>query len=169
MRQFQGLVGRCEPAREDGTHAPHPDTRTSMSLTSSAGQLAHLRRLTAQPDTLSIARSELLAVDHAIRVTVYASAGTLGLTSCLSVILPIRIVSMLSVDPPTCMSRPPDVLVSAHGNEPSAANGLDHYQHSGPENRPDSPPPYRTRPSSLEHPRDITVSDGDSSDAGSVV
>lgn len=169
MRQFQGLVGRCESAREDGTHAPYPDTSTSIFLTSSIGQLAHLRRLTAQPDTLSIARSELLAVDHAIRVTVYAFAGTLGSTSCLSVTLPIRVVSMLSVDPPTSVSRPPDVLLSAHSNEPSAANGLDLYQHSGPENRRDSPPPYRTRPPSLEHPRDITVSDGDSSDAGSVV
>ena len=115
---------------------------------------------TPQPDALSIARSELLAVDHAIRVTVYASAGTLGLTSRLSVTLPIRIVSMLSVDPPTSVSRPPDILVSAHPNEPSVANGFDLRQFSGPENRPDSPPPYRTRPPSLEHPLGIPVSDG---------
>jgi hypothetical protein len=114
-----------------------------------------------QPDALSIARSELLAVDHAIRVTVYASAGTLGLTSSLSVTLPIRIVSMLSVDPPTSVSRPLDILVSTHANGPSAANGLDLRQYSGPENRPDSPPPYRTRPPSLEHPQDISVSNSD--------
>ncbi|KAI0304560.1 hypothetical protein BC826DRAFT_800 [Russula brevipes] len=49
-------------------------------------------------DALSITRTGLLAVDHAIRVTVYASAGPIGLTSHLSVMLPIHILSMLSVD-----------------------------------------------------------------------
>ncbi|KAI0257218.1 hypothetical protein BJV78DRAFT_19938 [Lactifluus subvellereus] len=123
---------------------------------------AFTHRILIPPDALSIARSKLLAVDHAIRVTVYASAGTLGLTSRLSVTLPIRVVSMLSVDPPAPASRPPDILVSAHPNEPSVANdGLDLRESSGPENRPDSPPPYRTRPPSLEHPLGITVSDGD--------
>jgi len=111
---------------------------------------------------LSVARTELLAVDHAIRVTVYASAGTLDLTSHLSVTLPIRVLSMLSVDPPTSVSRPPNVLTVTQTNRPDVVNGLClHLPPSGTENHADLPPSYRTRPSSLEHPQDITVSDSD--------
>jgi hypothetical protein len=115
-----------------------------------------------QPDTLSVARTELLAVDHAIRVTVYASAGTLGLTSHLSVTLPIRVLSMISVDPPTSVSCPPNMLTVTNTNRPDVVNGLClHLPPSDAENHADLPPSYRTRPSSLEHPRDIPVSDGD--------
>lgn len=115
-----------------------------------------------QPDALSIARTELVAVDHAIRITVYASAGPLGLTSHLSVTLPIRVLSMLSVDPPTAVSLPPNLLTVTHtsGPElPEVVNGLClHLRYSGSENRAE-PPSYRTRPPSLEHPQDIAVSD----------
>jgi hypothetical protein len=115
-----------------------------------------------QPDTLSVARTELLAVDHAIRVTVYASASTLGLTSHLSVTLPIRVLSMISVDPPTSVSRPPNTLTVTNTNRPDVVNGLClPLPPSDAENRTDLPPSYRTRPSSLEHPQDIPVSDGD--------
>lgn len=108
------------------------------------------------PDTLSVARTELLAVDHAIRVTVYASAGTLGLTSHLSVILPIRVLSMISVDPPTSVSRPPNMLTVTNTNRPDVVNGhCLHLPPSDAENHVDLPPSYRTRPSSLEHPQDI--------------
>ncbi len=111
---------------------------------------------------MSVARTELLAVDHAIRVTVYASAGTLGLTSHLSVTLPIRVLSMLSVDPPTFMSGPPNMVTATQTNRPDVVNGLClHLSPGGSENPVDFPPSYRTRPSSLEHPRDITVSDGE--------
>ena len=112
-----------------------------------------------QPDALSIARTELVAVDHAIRITVYASAGPLGLTSHLSVTLPIRVLSMLSVDPPTAVSLPPNMLTVTHTSGPEVGNGLClHLPYSGSENRVE-PPSYRTRPPSLEHPQDITVSD----------
>ena len=115
-----------------------------------------------QPDTLSVARTELLAVDHAIRVTVYASAGTLGLTSHLSVTLPIRVLSMISADPPTSISRPPNMLTTTSANRPVVVNGLClHLPPSDAENRVDLPPSYRTRPSSLEHPQNIPVSDAD--------
>lgn len=113
-----------------------------------------------QPDALSIARTEFLAVDHAIRVTIYASAGTIGLTSHLSVTLPIRVLSMLSVDPPTSVSRPPNMPMIAHAKGPDVINGLAlHLQDSSFEHLTDSPPPYRTRPPSVEHPQDISVSD----------
>lgn len=115
-----------------------------------------------QPDTLSVARTELLAVDHAIRVTVYASAGTLGLTSHLSVTLPIRVLSMISVDPPTSVSRPPNMRTVTNTNRPDVVNGpCLHRPPSDAEKHADLPPSYRTRPSSIEHPQDIPVSDGD--------
>jgi hypothetical protein len=133
---------------------PYPDTLSARGL-------AHLERSPSQPDALSIARSEFLAVDHAIRVTAYASAGALGLSSRLSVTLPIRIVSMLSVDPPISVSRPPDIPVPTYTNGPSAANVLGHHQYNGSVYGPDSPPPYRTRLPSLEHSQGTTVSEGD--------
>ena len=126
------------------------------------GQVGSFDSLFLQPDTLSVARTELLAVDHSIRVTVYASAGTVGLTSHLSVTLPIRVLSMISVDPPTSVSRPPNMLTVTNTNRPDAVNG--HCLHLPPRdagNHVDLPPSYRTRPSSLEHPQDIPVSDGD--------
>jgi hypothetical protein len=111
-----------------------------------------------QPDALSITRTEFLAVDYAIRVTIYASAGTIGLTSHLSVTLPIRVLSMLSVDPPTSLSRPPNMPMITHAKGPDVINAL-HLQDSGSEHLTDSPPPYRTRPPSVENPQNITVSD----------
>jgi hypothetical protein len=113
-----------------------------------------------QSDALSIKRTGLLAVDHAIRVTVYASAGPIGLTSHLSVMLPIHILSMLSVDPPTSVSCPPNMRPITHTNRPDLVNGLCLHLPYGSERRADSPPPYRTRPPSLEHPQGITVSGG---------
>ena len=107
-----------------------------------------------------MARTELIAVDHAIRITVYASAGTLGLTSHLSVTLPIRVLSMLSVDPPTAVSLPSNMITATHTSRPEVVNGLClHLSNSGSGNRADFPPSYRTRPPSLEHPQDGTVSD----------
>ena len=41
-------------------------------------------------------------------------------------------------------------------------NGLGpHLRNGGSGHQPDSPPPYRTRPPSLEHPQDIAVDGGD--------
>ncbi|KAH9997738.1 hypothetical protein BJV74DRAFT_768257 [Russula compacta] len=112
------------------------------------------------PDALSITCTKLLAVDHAIRITVYASSSTLGLTSHLSVTLPICVMSMLSVDPPTSVGRPPNMVTATHTNRPDMLNGLClDLRHSAFKHRVDSPPPYRTRSPSLEHPHDITVSD----------
>ncbi|KAF8260742.1 hypothetical protein EI94DRAFT_1609891 [Lactarius quietus] len=112
------------------------------------------------PDTLSVARSRLLAVDHAIRVTVYASSGMLGLTTHLSVTLPIRIVSMLSVDPPTSVASPGDMIGVTHDRDgrPNGSSGEPRLHHSEVEHRTDAPPSYRTRPPSLEQPQNITVS-----------
>ena len=113
-----------------------------------------------QPDALSIARTELLTVDYAIHVTIYASAGTMGLTSHLSVTLPICVLSMLSVDPPTSVSRPPNMPMIMHAKGLDVINGLAlHLQDSSSGRLADSPPPYRTRPPSVEHPQDIAVSD----------
>jgi hypothetical protein len=127
------------------------------------GQVGSFELQCLQPDTLTVARTELLAVDHAIRVTVYASAGTLGLTSHLSATLPIRVLSMISVDPPTFVSRPPNMLTVTNTNRQGVVNGLClHPPLSDAKNQADLPPSYRTRPSSLEHPRDNPVSDGDS-------
>ena len=122
-------------------------------------QVGLVRGVYPQSDALSIARTELLAVDHEIRITVYASAGTLGLTSHLSVTLPIRVLSMLSVDPQTSLGRPLNVPTVTHANRSDIVNGLAlHFGEGGSEHLADSPPPYRTRPSSLEHPQDNTVS-----------
>ena len=77
----------------------------------------------------------------------------------MSVTLPIRILSMLSVDPQTSLGRPLNVPMVTHANGPDIANGLAlHFGDGGSEHLADSPPPYRTRPSSLEHPQDNTVS-----------
>lgn len=116
---------------------------------------AFTHRILVPPDALSVARSKLLAVDHAIRVTVYASAGVLGLTTQLSVTLPIRVVSMLSVDPPTSVASPSD-MIGATCNRDGGLNGSsgEPRQHrSKLENRTDPPPTYRTRPPSLEQPQ----------------
>ncbi|KAH9044562.1 hypothetical protein EDB85DRAFT_1854148 [Lactarius pseudohatsudake] len=121
---------------------------------------AFTHRILVPPDALSVARSKLLAVDHAIRVTVYASAGVLGLTTHLSVTLPIRIVSMLSVDPPTSVASPGD-MIGATYNRDGGLNGSSEEppQHrSELENRTDPPPTYRTRPPSLEQPQNTIVS-----------
>ncbi|KAI9512501.1 hypothetical protein F5148DRAFT_973425 [Russula earlei] len=107
------------------------------------------------PDALSIARTELLAVDYAIRITIYVSASTLGLNSQLSITLPIRVLSMLSVDPPTFVSHPPNTHTITRTNGPDGPNGLClQLPYSAPDHRVDSPPTYRTRPLSLAHPQD---------------
>ncbi|KAG5651422.1 hypothetical protein H0H81_008706 [Sphagnurus paluster] len=49
------------------------------------------------PDSLTVTRSRLLAVDYAIRITL--SAGALRATG-VQVLLPIRIVNFISLDPP---------------------------------------------------------------------
>lgn len=114
----------------------------------------------SQPDALSVARSKFLAIDHAIRVTIHVSAGILGLTSHLSVTLPIRIVSLLSVDPPTSVASPGDMIRATHdqGGRPYGPSGEPRLHQSELEARTDSPPTYRTRPPSLEQPQNTTVS-----------
>ncbi|KAI0310843.1 hypothetical protein OF83DRAFT_1069868 [Amylostereum chailletii] len=96
------------------------------------------------PDALSISRSELLAVDYSLRVTVSAS-NTPGLTTDLSVVLPIRIASMVSVDPPPSFTIPNEALVI---NQYTKAFDTPHY--GGKEMG--TLPPYRTQPSSPELP-----------------
>jgi hypothetical protein len=60
------------------------------------------------------------------------------------------------------MSGPPNMVTATQINRPDVVNGLClHLSPGGSENPVDLPPSYRTRPSSLEHPRDITVSDGE--------
>ena len=67
---------------------------------------------------------------------------------------------MLSVDPQTSLGRPLDVPTVTHAKGPDMANGLAlHFWDGDSEHLADSPPPYRTRPPSLEHPQDNTVSD----------
>ncbi|KAH9049404.1 hypothetical protein EDB84DRAFT_1261024 [Lactarius hengduanensis] len=121
---------------------------------------AFTHRILVPPDALSVARSKLLAVDHAIRVTVYASAGVLGLTTHLSVTLPIRIVSMLSVDPPTSVASPGDMIGATHNRDGglNGSSGEPRQHRSELENRTDPPPTYRTRPPSLEQPQNTIVS-----------
>lgn len=154
------MVGRHQSAGEDGLHPQYFNTGTSIFYHQRWVSWL-IRAACVQPDTLSIARTKLVAVDHAIRITVHASAGTLGLTSHLSVTLPIRVLSMLSVDPPTSVSLPPNMLTVTHTNRPDVDNGLClHLPYSGSENHADFPPSYRTRPPSLEHPQDIRVSGG---------
>jgi len=73
----------------------------------------------------------------------------------LSVTLPIRILSMLSVDPQTSFGRPLNVPTATH----DMVNGLAlHFGDGDSEHLADSPPPYRTRPPSLEHPQNNIVS-----------
>ena len=114
----------------------------------------------SQSDALSVARSKFLAVDHAIRVTVYASTGMLGLAMHLSVTLPIRVVSMLSVDPPTSVTSPDGITSATHDRNvrPNGSSGELRPHHSELGSRTDSPPPYRRRLPSLEQPRNSTVS-----------
>jgi hypothetical protein len=69
---------------------------------------------------------------------------------------------MLSVDPPTSVSRPPNVPMATLTDRPDVVNGLCLRLPVGDsENRTEMPPSYRTRPPSLEHPQDIPVSDCD--------
>jgi hypothetical protein len=84
----------------------------------------------------------------------------LGLTSHLSVTLPIRIVSLLSVDPPTSVASPSDMIRATHDRDgrPNGPSGEPRLHHSELESRTDSPPTYRTRPPSLEQPQNTTVS-----------
>ncbi|KAH9065819.1 hypothetical protein EDB87DRAFT_892567 [Lactarius vividus] len=121
---------------------------------------AFTHRILVPPDALSVARSKLLAVDHAIRVTIYASAGVLGLTTQLSVTLPIRIVSMLSVDPPTSVASPGDMIGAARNRDggPNGPSGEPRPHRRELGNRTDPPPTYRTRPPSLEPPQNTIVS-----------
>lgn len=141
------------------THSILIPVRPYSGINDGASQLIANGISRLQPDELSITRTEFLAVDHAIRVTTYASAGTIGLTSHLSVTLPIRILCMLSVDPPTSVS-PPNMPMITHAKGPDVINGLAlHLQDSRYEHLTDSPPPYRTRPPSVESPQNIIVSD----------
>ncbi|KAG6890010.1 hypothetical protein C0995_012970 [Termitomyces sp. Mi166 len=55
-----------------------------------------------QPDALSVIRSRLLQVDYSVRVTL--SAGGKLRMSELQVILPIRIINLISIDPPPSLS-----------------------------------------------------------------
>ncbi|KAH9004096.1 hypothetical protein EDB86DRAFT_2130583 [Lactarius hatsudake] len=121
---------------------------------------AFAHRILVPPDAISVARSKLLAVDHAIRVTVYASAGMLGLTTHLSVTLPIRIVSMLSVDPPTSVASPGDMIGATHNRDGglNGSSGEPRSHRSELENHTDPPPTYRTRPPSLQRPQNTIVS-----------
>jgi len=64
---------------------------------------------------------------------------------------------MLSVDPQTSLGRPLNVPTATYAN---GVNGLAlHFGDGDSEHLADSPPPYRTRPPSLEHPQNNTVSD----------
>ena len=66
---------------------------------------------------------------------------------------------MLSVDPQTSLGRPLNVPTATHANGPDMVNGLAlHFGDGDSERLADSPPPYRTRPPSLEHPQSNTVS-----------
>jgi len=151
-------TGVAPQERTGFTHSIMIPVRPYSSINDGASQLIS-NGMRLQPDALSIARTEFLAVDHAIRVTIYASAGTIGLTSHLSVTLPIRVLSMLSVDPPTPMS-PPNMPMITHAKGLDVINGLAlHLQDRSSEHLTDSPPPYRTRPPSVENPKNITVSD----------
>ncbi|KAI9444876.1 hypothetical protein H4582DRAFT_859335 [Lactarius indigo] len=116
---------------------------------------AFTHRILIPPDALSVARSKLLAVDHAIRITVHASAGVLGPTTHLSVTLPIRIVSMLSVDPPTSVASPGNMVGATHNSDSglNGSSGEPRPHRNELENRTDPPPTYRTRLPSLEQPQ----------------
>jgi hypothetical protein len=65
---------------------------------------------------------------------------------------------MLSVDPPTSVVSPGDMIGAAHNRDGGPNSGERHLHRSEVENRTDSPPTYRTRPPSLEQPQN-TVSD----------
>jgi hypothetical protein len=84
----------------------------------------------------------------------------LGLTSHLSVTLPIRIVSLLSVDPPTSVASPGDMTGVTYdwGGRLNGPSGEPRLHESEIEIRTDSPPTYRTRPPSLEQLQNTTVS-----------
>jgi hypothetical protein len=153
-------VARCQFRREDSVQSLYSYPGTLYSGFNFRPIGSSCATTFSQPDALSVPRSKFLAVDYAIRVTAYASTGMLGLTSHLSVTLPIRIVSLLSVDPPTSVSSPGDMIGVTHdwGGRPNGPSGEPRLHQSELENRTDSPPTYRTRPPSLEQPQNTTVS-----------
>ncbi|KAI0068117.1 hypothetical protein BV25DRAFT_1875318 [Artomyces pyxidatus] len=100
------------------------------------------------PDALSIARSRLIAIDYTVRVTITASTGAPGFNSELSVILPVRIASMLSVDPPPSLCLPNEALTI---NRYCKTLEMPRYMRTNrvDDTRAGTLPPYRTQPPSL--------------------
>lgn len=89
-----------------------------------------------QLDELSVVRSRLFEVSYSICVTV---SGGLVRTTDVQAILPIRLINLLSLDPPPShRPPPPDIKPRDCVFEPSQATRFSNVEPSAPEPRPNS-------------------------------
>lgn len=147
--RWANTAARAMPVQRAGGPELWPMRKKTFIITSPFRYVVLLFRTSmllsciSQSECLSIARSKLLAVDYAVRVTISAS-------NQVTVTLPIRIINMISVDPPPqfCAIGADNPIVNQYRYE-SDAPGLSRKQRDVDDNDTSTGagtlPSYRTK------------------------